>query len=266
VTTTSTPEALSTTTTTAPNGRRPSKLRRTAVVAAGLVASVPALVWGVNTVVQMATGTEADHLFHQVTGQGLLLSALWLGAIWPLVVAGWQGRRPGAAAALHTLGFAAAGVTAAVMAPVAGAPVVAGFTAVTVALLWWALPARPRLRALRPALDPVAAAVVAVLAWLHVTWAVSESAVQRAMADEHATMAHNFDMAWVSLSLVVCAVAAVLVPGTRRLLLVAGLGSVLIGASRFLITGETWWSLAVTVVGAATLILGMTRHRERATR
>lgn len=47
-----------------------------------LAGAVP-VVWGVGCVVQLATGTEADHRFHQVTGQGLLQCALWLWALRP---------------------------------------------------------------------------------------------------------------------------------------------------------------------------------------
>ncbi|WP_336923490.1 hypothetical protein [Aquipuribacter sp. SD81] len=250
-------------------GRRPTVLRRAALVVTTALASLFAVVWGATTVAQLVTGRESDHLFHQVTGQGLLLSALWLGAVLPLTVAGWRGRAPSAAAVLHTVGFLLAAVTASAMAPVAGGPMVTGVAVVTVALLWWALPVRPHvrsLRALRPALDPVAAPVVAVLGWLHVTFAVSESAVQRAMADEHATMAHNFDMAWVSLTVVLAGLAAVLVPGARRLLAVAGAGSVVIGASRFLITDDVWWSLAATACGAVALLLACVARRERTPR
>jgi hypothetical protein len=245
---------------------RPSALRRAAVVVVTAVASVPPVVWGVGTVVQMATGTEADHLFHQVVGQGLLLSALWLAALWPLAAAGWRGRRASVAATLHAAAFTAAAVAAAAMAPGNGGAFVSGFVVVTVALLWWALPARPRLRGLARVLDPVGAPVVALLAGLHVTFAVTESALQRAMGDEHATMSHNYDMAWVSLALVLLGAAAVLFPEARRLLLWTGLGSVVVGASRFLITGEVWWSLAVTALGALATALVLVRRREQPTR
>ena len=81
---------------------RPSALRRTAVVASGVLACALPTLWTAGTVAELATGAERDHLFHQVTGQGLLLGAIWLGGLLPLLVAGWRGRRPGpVSAALH---------------------------------------------------------------------------------------------------------------------------------------------------------------------
>src|SRR5215213_5630639 len=100
---TTTPEFLTTSTPVAPAAGapvRPSVLRRVAVVAAGVVAGALPTMWGISTVGELVTGAERDHLFHQLTGQGLLVSALWLGALLPLLAAGWRGRRPGAGPAL----------------------------------------------------------------------------------------------------------------------------------------------------------------------
>jgi len=67
---------------------RPTALRRTALAIAGVPACALPLVWTAGTVAELATGAERDHLFHQLTGQGLLLGALWLGGLLPLLIAG----------------------------------------------------------------------------------------------------------------------------------------------------------------------------------
>src|SRR5688500_10154958 len=72
----------------------PSRGRRTAVVATTVLASLAPAVWGIGSIVMLATGHEADHRFHQVTGQGILLGALWLIPVLLLARAGWAGRRP----------------------------------------------------------------------------------------------------------------------------------------------------------------------------
>src|SRR4051794_41952267 len=82
-----------------PRTDRPSALRRTLLVASAVPACALPTLWGAGTVVELVTGAERDHLFHQLTGQGLLLSALWLGGLLPLVVAGWRGARPAPRAA-----------------------------------------------------------------------------------------------------------------------------------------------------------------------
>lgn len=234
---------------------RPSALRRTGLAVAAVVASFPPTVWGVGTVVQMVTGQERDHLFHQLIGQGLLLSALWLAAVLPLAVAGWRGRRPGTGAGVLSLSVVVSAVVAAALAPGNGGAFVSGFAAVTVGLVWLALPLRPALRSAVGAaarrLDPVLAAVMAPLAVLHVQFAVAESALQRAMGDEHAAMSHNYDMAWVSIALALSGLAASVVPAARRAALWCALGSVAIGASRLLVTGEVAWSAAVVALGVA---------------
>jgi hypothetical protein len=174
-------------------------------------------VWGIGVVVELVTGAERDHLFHQVTGQGLLLSALWLGGLWPVAAAGWRGRAPSASAALRLLAFLAAAVVTAVLTPGAGGALVSGFAVVTSAMLWLALPARTPLRRPTLELDPLGLPVVATLASFLVPFSVSEAGLQRAMLDEHAEYAHNYDMALVSLTLVMLGLAAATVPAARRL-------------------------------------------------
>ena len=81
---------------------RPTVARRVGLAAAGLFACLLPTVWTAGTVAELVTGAERDHLFHQFTGQGLLLGALWLGGLLPLLIAAWRGVRPSpVAAALH---------------------------------------------------------------------------------------------------------------------------------------------------------------------
>src|SRR5215212_2989654 len=124
---------------------RPSALRRVAVVGTGVLAGALPTMWGISTVGELVVGAERDHLFHQLTGQGLMLSALWLGALLPLLVAGWQGVRPSAAAAFAHVAVVAGAAVAAALAPGNGGAFVAAIAAVTGALVWAALPRRPRL-------------------------------------------------------------------------------------------------------------------------
>lgn len=247
---------------TAPTPPRPSALRRTALVAAAVPACALPTVWGIGVTVELVTGAERDHLFHQVTGQGLMLSALWLGGLLPLVVAGWRGRRPSAAAALAHLAVVAAALVAAALAPGDGGAIVAAIALVTGALLWLALPQRPRIAI--SDLDPVIAPLALASAALYAPFVVSEAALQRHSGDEHAQFAHYFDMAWISVALVVLALAAAVVPAARRLALVAMLGTLWIGAARFLITAETTWSLAAVGLGAVGTAAVLARLARRA--
>ena len=99
--------------TTAPSTEapaRPSALRRVAIGVTGVVGCLAPTVWGLGTVAEPLTGAERDHLFPQLTSQGLLLSALWVGGLLPLLVAGWRGRRPSAAAGLAALAVPVTGL------------------------------------------------------------------------------------------------------------------------------------------------------------
>ena len=126
--------------------RRPTRLRRTGLVAAGFLTCALPVVFTVNITRMLVTGELAEHRFHQLTGQGLLLFALWLGGLVPLLRAGWSGRRPSSAAGLLHWSFMAAGVVTAAAAPGGGAPALVGIVVVFGALLWLALPVRPQLR------------------------------------------------------------------------------------------------------------------------
>jgi hypothetical protein len=97
----------------------------------------------------------------------------------------------------------------------AGSPV-GCYAVVSTLLLWAALPARPRLRGLRRSLDPVLAPVVLLAAALVTPFVVGEVELQNTSGDEHAHMAHYFDMAWVSVALVLVGALAAVVPAARR--------------------------------------------------
>ena len=112
-----------------PEGRRrPSRRRRAALLVAAVVGCLLPTVWTANFIRMLATGELADHRFHQLTGQGLLLTSLWLGALVPMLVAGWRGRRPATAPALLHLAFVGVGTACAIAAQRA-AQVVEAFVA-----------------------------------------------------------------------------------------------------------------------------------------
>ena len=89
--------------------RRPTRLRRTGLVATGFLTCALPVVFTISSTWELVTGEPAEHRFHQLTGQGLLLCALWLGGLVPLLRAGWSGRRPSSAAGLLHLTFMATG-------------------------------------------------------------------------------------------------------------------------------------------------------------
>jgi hypothetical protein len=240
---------------------RPSALRRTAVAVTGVLSCALPLVWTAGTVAELVTGAKRDDLFHQITGQGLLLGALWLGGLLPLLVAGWRGRRPSAAAGALHLTVVVGAVVAGALAPGNGGLFVAALVPITGALVWAALPLRPRIDA--SGLDPVLAPLALAAAALFVPFVVTEAALQRGMGDEHAAFSHYFDMAWISVALVLAAVSAAAVPAARRLALWAMLGIAVVGGARFAFTPETTWSLlalGLGVVGAAATGLRLARR------
>jgi hypothetical protein len=225
----------------------PSVPRRAALAATGVLSCALPVIWTAGAVAELVTGVEADHRFHQVTGQGLLLGALWLGGLLPVLAAGWRGRRPGAVPAALHLSVVVGAVVAAALAPGNGGLVVAGLVAATGGLVWAALPLRPRIspRGLDPVLAPLAVAAAAVL----VPFVLGESALQRGMHDEHAEFSHYFDMAWIGVALLLAAVAAATVPAARRLALWAMLGIAVVGGARYAFTPDTTWSLLAAGLG-----------------
>lgn len=248
--------------TTAQAPARPSALRRSALAVTCVLAGALPLAWGTSSVVQLVTGTEPDHRFHQLTGQGVLLAVLWLGALLPLLAAGWRGRRPATAAALAHVALAIGAGLAGLLAPGNGGLLLAGIVVVTGVLLWLALPVRPG----RPAggLDPLVAPVALAAAALYAPFVIDQAARQRAFADEHARMSHYFDMAWLGIVVVILLVAAALVPAARRLARVAGASSLVIGAARLAFTSDVTWSwlaAAVGVVAVAVAVAPAVRRR-----
>ena len=126
--------------------RKPGRLRRTGLGVAGFLACALPVVWTVNLSRMLLVGELDEHRFHQLTGQGLFLCALWLIGLVPLLRAGWVGRRPSSAAGLLHLTFVGTGTACAVAATGGGAPALMVVIAITGALVWLALPVRPRLR------------------------------------------------------------------------------------------------------------------------
>ena len=253
--------------TTAAPATRPSAGRRAAVAVTGTLAVLLPAVWSVGIVVQLLTGTEADHRFHQVTGQGLLLCALWLAGLVPLVRAGWRGAAPSAAAVAQAALFAGSGLAMGLLAPGAGALPVAVVTVVTTSLLWAALPVRPRMRGMLgsrgPLLDPVLAPVVLLAAALMTPFVAGEVELQNASGDEHAHMAHYFDMAWISVALVLVGALAAAVPAARRRALWLTGGLTVIGAARTAFTAEVTWSVLAVALGLVGTVAVLADRRVR---
>jgi hypothetical protein len=260
------------TTTTAPvpsievssGASRPSALRRVAVAAAALVSCALPVTFTVTISAMLVTGADVDHRFHQLTGKGLVLLALWLGSVLPLIRAGWRGRRPSTPVGYRHLAFIGAGVVTSAIAAGGGARVLVAVVAVTGALLWAAIPLRPRLGgtiSVDPVLTPLALLVGAVL----MPYAADQLAMQNAaVTGYHSQNPHLFDMAWMVTTLTAMAVLGAVVREARSLFgWVAGACTV-IGAAG-LATGEsTVWCLAVLVLGAVSFVaprLGQSRNR-----
>jgi hypothetical protein len=259
-----------TTDTTAPEptadaGSRPSAARRTAVAVSGVLACAVPVVFTASITGMLVTGVDTDHRFHQLTGQGLILTALWLGGLVPLLRAAWSGRRPSTAAGLLHLAFVLVGAICAVAAPGGGAPALLGLIAVTGALVWLALPARPRLR-VPVQLDPVLAPVALLSAALYVPYALDQIALQNGAVGFHADNPHFFDMAWTVLVLVALAVAAALLPGARALAVWTAGGSVVIGLAGLAYTSDTTWSALAVALGVTAGGLTVVRSRLAARR
>jgi hypothetical protein len=244
----------------------PSRGRRAAVAAAGVAACALPVVFTISTVGQLVTGTESEHRFHQLTGQGLLLTVLWLGGLAPLVRAGWRGRAPSVASVCLALSVGVAGVGVGVAAPGHGGLALAVIAAVTSAVLYAVLPVRTSLRSsenrLRGA-DPVAAVVTVGLAVLAAFFVGDQVDLQNHSGNEHAEMAHYFDMAWVSVIPVLLAVAATVLPAARRLLLVAAVAVAYVGLMRWAITPDVTWSVAAMAVGVAGSAVAVVRRPRR---
>ena len=240
---------------------RPSVGRRVAVGAAAFLSCTLPATFAVSITYQLAAGIEADHRFHQVTGQGLLLCAFWLGGLLPLVRAGWRGVAPSVGASLQSVAVAGTALLVAAFAPGAGGLALAVLCAVSTALLWAALPVRPRLRGQIQGLDPVTAPVALLAASLLTPFIIGEIWHQNHTHDEHTDMAHYFDMAWVSLTMVVLGIVAALVPAARRRAFWTSGGLLLVGASRMAFTPDVTWSLLAMALGAVGTAALVVRNR-----
>jgi hypothetical protein len=234
-----------------------SRGRRVAVAATGFLACALPVVFTVSTIGQLVTGTESDHRFHQLTGQGLLLTALWLGGLVPLVRAGWRGVAPSVASVWQVLVVCLTGLGAGIAAPGHGGLALAIIATATSAALYAALPARPSLRVRASGVSVVAAVVAVALAVVMAVFVADQVDLQNHVADEHAEMAHYFDMAWVSLIVVGLALVAALAPAVRRRLVIAGAAVAYIGVARWAITPDVAWSVTAMVTGAVGAVFAL---------
>jgi hypothetical protein len=218
------------------------------------------VVFTISSTWELVTGDPAAHRFHQLTGQGLLLCALWLGGLVPLLRAGWSGRRPSSAAALLHLTFMATGVVTAVAAPGGGAPALVGLVVVFGGLLWLALPVRPRLR-LPVRVDPVLMPLALVTAAVATPYVLDQIALQNAATGLHAENPHYFDMAWMVTTLLMVGILGAVLPAVRRLALVAGVGLVWTGAMGVLLAADRPWTLALLALGVPMTLVAARRGR-----
>jgi hypothetical protein len=229
---------------------KPGAPRRVAVGITGFLACALPVVWTVNLSRYVLTGELSEHRYHQLTGQGLLLTTLWLLAVVPLVVAGWNGRRPSSLSGVLHLSFVGAGAACAVAATGGGAPALMAVIGVTGGLLWLALPVRPQLR-LPVRIDPLLMPVALVTGALCTPYVLDQIELQNAATGHHAHNPHLFDMAWLVCTLVVIAVAAATLPSVRRLGVLAGAGFAWTGAMGLLLDVDRTWSALVVAAGAA---------------
>ncbi|HEY0887992.1 MAG TPA: hypothetical protein VGE38_00095 [Nocardioides sp.] len=233
---------------------RPGWWRRGLLVAVGGFACILPTSFAINMVRFLVTDTHHGHEFHQLTGQGLVLCALWLGALVPLLAAGWRGRRPSSAAGwLHVL-LIAVGLALAVPAPGGGAPVLMGIIAVQGALVWLVLPQRPRLR-LPVQVHPLAAPVALAAAAALTPYVIGQLELQNAATGHHASNPHYWDQAWIVTTLLLGGVLGAVLPAVRRLVVVAAAGLAYVGAAGVVLGEDLPWTVVALgsgVVLAAT--------------
>jgi hypothetical protein len=201
----------------------------------------------------LLTGVETDHRLHQATGQGLILFALWFAALMPLLRAGWRGERPSAASGLLHLTFVAVGALCSVAAPGGGAPILLAIIAISGALVWWALPLRPSFRSLGFQVDPLLTPIALLAGALYTPYALGQIALQNDATGHHAINPHYFDMAWLTLTLVVLGALAAVFVAARPLALVSGAGSIVLGAAGLALGESTTWSLVAAGLGVLTI-------------
>jgi hypothetical protein len=242
----------------------PGAARRTALAVAGFLAAALPAVFAFNMARFLLTGVEPDHRFHQATGQGLLLCAVWLVPVLGLLRAGWAGRRPSAAAGWQHLLLVVAGAVCAAIAPGGGAPALVVVIAVPGALLWAVLPKRPRL--LGPVqVDPVLAPLALLTTAWFAPYAVDQLQAQNAVtAGLHEGNPHLFDMAWLVSTVMLTGVLAALLPALRHLSgWVAGV-AVVTGLAGLAFGEPTAWSLVTLALGMAAAAVTTVRRRHGA--
>jgi hypothetical protein len=122
--------------------------------------------------------------------------------------------------------------------------------AVPGALLWLALPQRPRLRA-RLQLDPLLTPAALVAAAVFTPYAIEQVGLQNAATGYHASNPHYWDMAWMTMTLTMAALAAAALPAARRLVWWLVGGAVVTGAAGLALGEDVTWSLLVLGVGLA---------------
>ncbi|MCF6379365.1 hypothetical protein L2K70_17275 [Nocardioides KLBMP 9356] len=241
---------------------RPGRGRRSLLVVAGVLACGVPVVFTLNITRMLVMGIDTDHRFHQLTGQGEILFALWLLPLLALLRAGWQGRRPGTAAGWAHLVLVAAGAGCAVAAPGGGAPALVGLIGITGSFVWVALPLRPQLRVgvqVDPLLMPVALAASAVL----LPYAVDQIGLQNAATTGfHSENPHYFDMAWIAVVLAAYALLAGLLPAARVLATGFVVAMVWLGSAGLALGESTAWSLSFLVVGVLTAAASVVVRRQ----
>jgi hypothetical protein len=247
----------------APTPVRLSAGRKAALAATSLLTLAMPVVWGISAVVQLLTGVQADHRFHQVTGQGVLLAALWLTGLVPILRAGWSGRSPSPGAVAQHAAFVAAAALSGGLAPQSGGLGVGVVVLVTTGLLWWALPARLPLRVGTDALDPLAMPLALLAAALLVPYSLDEAGVQHTSHDEHAQLAHYFDMVWVALAVTGMMLAGAVLGRLRPLLAGTGGLAVLALSAAVLRAGDApslLWCSGAAVIAAGVAALAAWRR------
>ena len=240
----------------------PTRRRRGALAVTGVLACALPLVFTLNITRMLLTGVLPEHRYHQLTGQGEILFALWLVPLVLLLRAGWRGRRPAPAVGLQQVALVSGGVVTAAVAPGGGAPFLVAVIAVTGALLWVALPRRPRLR-LRVQVDPLLAPVALLGSALLVPYAVDQLGLQNAATGHHAMNPHYFDQAWIAVTLAVMALLAAALPAARGLarwvagaLMVLGVAGLALGEG----TATHLGFLALGAIAVAAVVVGRRRQ------
>jgi hypothetical protein len=230
---------------------RRSRGARAGRAVALVVAGALPLVWSIAAVVAFVGGDDGgEHRFHDLTGVGVVLGVLWLGAVLGLARRG--DRRPAALAQLLGIGVAATVATA-----LAGESPVLPVIVLLPGLVLLALRAdRAELRRLRP--SPAIAALTIAAAVPLIPYAVGQAHLQAATHDAHASLEHYFDMAWIALAMPITAgVAALGIRGWRFAAGCAALAAAIFGVAAILFPGQesspgAAWG-AVAIVWAVTL-------------